>query len=60
MKKDRKMELKQDYYNICYDCLYFGYTKAFIFKKYDEIINKLGNNIALGVYQTAFDDIANK
>lgn len=50
-------EREQDFYNICYDCLYYGYTKKFIFETYNNIIKEIGEEKAKEVYTKAFEDI---
>lgn len=52
--------LEQDFYMICYDCLYYGYFKAFIFENYKEIIDSLGVKRAITIYKRAFNKITSE
>lgn len=51
---------EQDFFNICYDCLYYGYTKKFIFETYTDIINEITTEKAKKVYQKAFNKITSE
>lgn len=53
-------EREQDFYNICYDCLYYGYTKKFIFDTYINIIKEIGKEKALEIYEKAFEKITSE
>lgn len=53
-------ELEQDFYMICYDCLYYGYFKGFIFENYKDIIESLGAEKATTIYNRAFDKIVSE
>ena len=52
--------LEQDFYMICYDCLYYGYFKGFIFENYKDIIESLGVEKATTIYNRAFDKIVSE
>lgn len=49
--------MDKDFYAICYDCLYYGYNKAFIFEIYKEWIEHLGTEKATTIYHKAFNTI---
>ena len=53
-------ELEQNFYMICYDCLYYGYFKGFIFENYKDIIESLGVEKATTIYNRAFNKIASE
>ena len=53
-------ELEQNFYMICYDCLYYGYFKGFIFENYKDIIESLGVEKATTIYNRAFDKIVSE
>ena len=53
-------ELEQNFYMICYDCLYYGYFKGFIFENYKDIIDSLGIEKATNIYKRAYNKIANE
>lgn len=52
--------LEQDFYMICYDCLYYGYFKGFIFENYKDIIESLGVEKATTIYNRAFNKITSE
>lgn len=52
--------LEQDFYMICYDCLYYGYFKGFIFENYKDIIDSLGVEKATNIYNRAFNKIVSE
>ena len=52
--------LEQDFYMICYDCLYYGYFKGFIFENYKDIIESLGVEKATTIYNRAFNKIVSE
>ena len=52
--------IEQDFLELCYDCLYYGYLKKFIFENYTNFINELGKEKAEKIYQKAFNKICNK
>lgn len=52
--------LEQDFYMICYDCLYYGYFKGFIFENYKDIIDSLGAEKATNIYNRAFNKIVSE
>ena len=53
-------ELEQNFYMICYDCLYYGYFKGFIFENYKDIIDSLGIEKATNIYNRAFNKITSE
>lgn len=53
-------EAKYNFFAICYDCLYYGYTKAFIFNNYINIIEYIGKEEAGRIYEQAFNKICNE
>ena len=53
-------ELEQNFYMICYDCLYYGYFKGFIFENYKDIIESLGVEKATTIYNRAFNKIVSE
>ena len=52
--------MENNFFAICYDCLYYGYTKKFIFEQYKDIIKALGEETAKSIYNKAFDKITNE
>lgn len=52
--------LEQNFYMICYDCLYYGYFKGFIFENYKDIIESLGVEKATTIYNRAFNKITSE
>ena len=52
--------LEQDFCMICYDCLYYGYFKGFIFEIYKGIIDSLGVEKATNIYNRAFNKIVSE
>ena len=52
--------LEQDFYMICYDCLYYGYFKGFIFENYKGIIDSLGVEKATNIYNRAYNKIVSE
>ena len=53
-------ELEQNFYMICYDCLYYGYFKGFIFENYKDIIDSLGIEKATNIYKRAYNKITSE
>lgn len=52
--------MEKNFYAICYDCLYFGYFKRFIFENYKDIIESLGIEKAAAIYEKALNTIASE
>lgn len=52
--------IESNFFAICYDCLYYGYFKKFIFENYKEIINTLGEEKANSIYKKAFEKITSE
>ena len=53
-------KLEQNFYMICYDCLYYGYFKGFIFENYKDIIESWGVEKATTIYNRAFNKIVSE
>lgn len=51
---------EKDFFNMCYDCLYYGYTKRFIFDTYTDIIKEIGKEKALKIYEKVFEKITSE
>ena len=51
---------KSNFFAICYDCLYYGYGKKFIFGYYTEIIDTIGKEEAKTIYNRAFEKICSE
>lgn len=49
--------IEKDFFELCYDCLYYGYMWAFIKNNYTDFINELGVENAKIIYNKAFDKI---
>ena len=52
--------LEEGFYKICYECLYYGYFKDFIFEQYKYIVYALGMKKANNIYKRAFDKITSE
>lgn len=50
-------DIKKDFFELCYECLYYGYTWAFIKENYKEFISDLGLEKAKNIYDDAFNKI---
>lgn len=51
--------IENDFFELCYDCLYYGYKWAFIKNNYTEFINTLGVENAKIIYNKAYNKICN-